>query len=461
MNHWRFELRLLLRDRAAQVVLIGWIVLLAYAGHSGWSALQTLRADQTSFLETAASEHAAERERMAAVEAGEAPADPYVGFPSILRSPVVMPVPALAALDLGVLDRANLTLRVSLFSGPQQSAKGRELQSPLLLAAGRFDLGFVAIVLLPLALLALLFGQPGDDRGAGRLPLLAAQNAPATIYLQRYGVRLLALLLPLILISAATVIAAGGISALTGWSLWLAPLLGWALLWSGACALVGSRSASSATALAWLITLWVTLLWLLPAAVDTLATRLAPTPSALSLLGAERTAAQEAQRQREELFGAYVSDHPELSVKTTQDALAWTRSYYVQQRYIAEAMAVPRAAADAQHAEQRRLRSRLVWLSPAQALTAASEHSAGADLASLAQFLAEAESHKEAWDEALFRPLLAGRSLSTAELDRLPQFVAPAAEARAMPALVLLALHTLLALLLWRAARWRVLAASG
>ena len=461
MNRWSFELRLLLRDRAAQVVLIGWILLLAYAGHAGWSAMQTLRADQTSFLDTAANERAAERERMAAVEAGAAPADPYVGFPSILRSPVVMPVPALAALDLGVLERANLTLRVSLFSGPQQSAKGRELQSPLLLAAGRFDLGFVAIVLLPLALLALLFGQPGDDRSAGRLPLLAAQSSPATLYLRRHLVRLLALLLPLILISAATVIAAGGLSALPGWSLWIAPLLGWALLWSGVCALIGSRTASSPTALAWLVTIWVTLLWLLPAAVDTLAARLAPMPTALSLLGAERTAGQEAQRRREELFGAYVSDHPELSVKTTQDALAWTRSYYVQQRYIAEAMTAPRAAAEAQHAAQRRLRTQLVWLSPAQALTTASERSAGVDIASLAQFLDEAESHKEAWDEALFRPLLAGRSLSTTELERLPQFVAPAAKPRTMPALGLLALYTLLALLLWRAARWRVLGDGG
>lgn len=458
MSRWALELRLLARDRGARIVLIGWVLLLGYAGYGGWSAVQALRADQASFIETAAKERAAERERMLAVESGAAPPDPYVGFPSILRSPVVMPVPALAALDLGLLDRANLTLRVSLFSSPQQSAKGRELQSPLLLAAGRFDLGFVATVLLPLALLALLFGQPGDDRGDGRLPLLAAQTSPATLYLRRHLVRLIALLLPLAAISAATAIAGGGMAALSGWLLWLAPFLGWALLWSGACALVGSRTANSATALAWLVTLWVALLWLLPATVDTLASRLAPTPSALALLGAERSAAQEAQRRREELFGAYVSDHPELSVKTAQDALAWTRSYYVQQRFIADAMTAPRAAAEERHAAKRRLREQLIWLSPAQTLSAASERSAGVDLASLSRFRAAADIHKQAWDEALFRPLLAGRNLLSAELDRLPHFVAPAATAQAWHALGVLLLHSLLALLLWRAARWRVLA---
>lgn len=460
MNRWAFEWRLLARDRSAHLVLIGWIVLLAYAGHVGLSAVQALRADQARFIEVAAQEAAAERERIVAVETGAAPADAYVGFPSILRSPVVMPLPALAALDLGLLDRANLNLRVSLFSGPQQSAKGRELQSPLLLAAGRFDLGFVAVVLLPLALLALLFAQPGDDRGAGRLPLLAAQTAPAALYLRRYLGRALALVLPLAAVSAVVVIAAGGAAALPGWLLWLAPVLGWALLWSGASAFIGSRTASTATALAWLVTLWVTLLWLLPAALDAASSRLAPTPSALSLLGAERAAAQEAQRRREELFGAYVSDHPELSVETAKDALAWTRSYYVQQRFIAEAMTAPREAADAQDAARRHQRAQLIWLSPAQALSAASERTAGVDSDSMARFLAAAEAHKRAWDDALFRALLAGRNLGSVEFDRLPRFQPPPVTVDAKPALALVLLHTLLGALMWRASRWRALTGS-
>jgi len=461
MNHWIFELRLLARDRGARLVLIGWIALLSYAGYGGWNAVQVLRVDQARFVEAAAHERSAERERMAAVEAGSAPADAYVGFPSVLRSPVLLPVPALAALDLGLLDRANLTLRVSLFNGPQQSAKGRELQSPLLLSTGRFDLGFVAIVLLPLALLALLFAQPGDDRGDGRLPLLAAQTPLSALYLRRHVVRMLALLLSLAAISAATALAAGGVAALTGWLLWIAPMLGWAMLWSGACALLGSRTSSSATALAWLVTLWVALLWLLPAALDTLASRLAPSPTALSLLGAERAAAQEGQRRRDELFDVYVSDHPELSVETAQDALAWTRRYYVQQRFIAEAMAPPRAAAESRQAAHRQLRGQLLWLSPAQALTAASERTAGVDLASVSRFMTAADAHKQAWDDALFRPLLAGRTLGTAELDRLPRFVAPPTVAAASTALMLFVQLSMLALLLWLAARWRVLAARN
>lgn len=451
------EWRLLTRDRGARWVLIVWILLLTYAGFGGWSAVQALRLDQARFIDTAAQERAEQREEIRAVEAGAAAADAYVGFPSILRSPVVMPVPALAALDLGQLDRSNLTLRVSLFSGPTESAKGRELQSPLLLAAGRFDLGFVAIVLLPLALLALLFAQPGDDRSAGRLPLLAAQAAPTALFLRRYLVRGLALFLPLAVITAITAIAAGGAAALVPWLLWLAPIMGWALLWCGACALLGSRTRSAATALAWLVTLWVSLLWLLPAAVDTLAAHRAPTPSALALLGAERAAAQQAQRQREALFGEYVSDHPELSVKTTEDAVAWTRSYYVQQRFIADAMAAPRAAAQAQLNAHRQLRERLIWLSPAQAISAASARSAGTDAAQFTRFMAAAEGHKQAWDEALFRPLLAGHNLNSRELDALPRFVAPAPVDVAEPALILFALFALIAALLWRAARWRVL----
>ena len=39
MNGWAFELRLLLRDRGARLVLIGWVLLLVYAGFGGWSAV--------------------------------------------------------------------------------------------------------------------------------------------------------------------------------------------------------------------------------------------------------------------------------------------------------------------------------------------------------------------------------------------------------------------------------------
>jgi hypothetical protein len=243
MSPWLHEGRLLLRDAGARLILVGWILLLAYAGFLGVGTVEALRADQARFVEAATQERTAERERMLAVESGAAPADPYVGFPSILRSPVVMPVSPLAALDVGVLDRSNLSLRVSLFSGPQQAAKGRELQSPLLLAAGRFDLGFVAVVLLPLALIALLFAQPGDDRGESRLPLLAAQGALSALYLRRYLVRALALLLPLALVSALTILAAGAtLELLSGWLIWLLPVLGWALFWGGACAFVGARA---------------------------------------------------------------------------------------------------------------------------------------------------------------------------------------------------------------------------
>ena len=148
-------------------------------------------------------------------------------------------------------------------------------------------------------------------------------------------------------------------------------------------------------------------------------------------------------------------------MQTTKDALAWTRSYYVQQRFIAEAMTAPRTAAEAQHAARRQLRAELLWLSPAQALTAASERTAGVDSASLARFLATAETHKQAWDEALFRALLAGRNLGSVEFDRLPRFEPPPVTVDAKPMLTLFLLHTLLGALLWRASRWRVLAGSG
>ncbi len=458
MSTWRQEWYLLIRDRGAVVVLLAWCLLLIYAGAIGFSSVQALRADQAQFVKSESARSERGRGRIQAIEAGTAEADPYVGFPSMQRSPVNMGIPTLAALDVGIFDRSNTMLRISLFSGPAQAGKGRELQSPLLLTAGRFDLGFVAIVLLPLALMALLYAQPGADREAGRFPLLAAQRALPEVYRRRHALRLLALLLPLIVVSAVTVAAVDGSTDWLSWLLWLLPLLAWAALWSGACAWLVSRTGSAGGALAWLVALWVALLWVIPAVLDSAVERIAPTPSALALLSSERRAAQEAQVRRTELFGNYVSDHPELSINTEADALAWTRSYYVQQRFIADAMEQPRIAAAAQRQAQQRWRQRLSWLSPTQALSANSEGMAGSDQTALDQFLQSAEAHKQRWDEALFRSLLAGQGLSVAEFDRLPAYSAPDPKGDAMNALGLLIQLSLLAGLLWYGARWRVLA---
>lgn len=58
--------------------------------------------------------------------------------------------------------------------------------------------------------------------------------------------------------------------------------------------------------------------------LQSLSKQLGAHPS-LAILGAERRDEQQAQNQRDTLFGAYASDHPEPSVKTANGKLAWTR----------------------------------------------------------------------------------------------------------------------------------------
>lgn len=456
MTRWPLEWRLLLRDRGAVLIVLGWMVLLAYASVTGILWVRQMRADQMLFLHTAATERAEERARIVAVESGSEPADAYVGFPSVLRSPVVLPVPPLAALDPGLLDRVNLNLRVSLFTTPQQSAKGRELQSPLLLTAGQMDLGYLSLVLMPLVLIGLLYAQPGSDRSLHRLPLLAQHRPLARLYAERHGLRVALVLIPWLLAVLICVALSSGAAALPAALLWCVPLVAWAILWSALCRWFATRTAQPGSALTWLAAVWVSLLWLLPAAMDTLIERLAPIPSALELLGAERTAVREAQQRRDELFGTFVGDHPELHIQTARDALAWTRTYYVQQRYVMEAMAPLRAQRVLLESAQQRLRRNLQWLSPAQALSATGAQLAGVDLARLHDFHAAAEVHKQTWDDQLYADLLAGTRLSSAALDRLPSFVATPIPLPIVPSVALTLILLLVSYGLIRISRWQV-----
>lgn len=150
--NWNHEWRLLRRDRAAAVVLLLWCVALLYALHTGWQQRARVQAEVDDFQRAALARIESQRERAAKAEAG-GPVDRYAAFPSSLRAPAVLPPGPLAFLTVGEMDLRPHTATVSLFSSEAAFTKNQELQSPATLAAGRFDLGFVVVVLLPLVLI--------------------------------------------------------------------------------------------------------------------------------------------------------------------------------------------------------------------------------------------------------------------------------------------------------------------
>lgn len=402
-------------------MLLLWCAALLYALHTGWQQRAQVQAEVDAFQHSALARIESQRQAAAKAEAG-GPTDRYTAFPSRIRAPAVLPPGQLAFLALGELDLMPHTATVSLFSTEAGFTKNQELQSPATLAAGRFDLAFVVVVLLPLVLIALGHTQLAEDRERQRLPLLAAQGELTALLRRRLALRGFAVAFPLVLITGAAAWASAGIQGMPDWLAWTAAALAWGVLWLVLCAVVAGRAHHAGAAAATLVACWLGVVMLLPAALDALLQSMAPPPSPLRAVTATRVAEVEADRQRERILGQYVSDHPELSVSTAQDDLAWTRRYYTQLQYVQAMLAPMRNEAEQAHQRHRVLRDALVWLSPAQVLERSLTRSAGTDASRYRDFKLQLRAFKQSWDKPLLAPLLQGHSLKADDFSRLPRF---------------------------------------
>jgi len=424
---WRHEVRMLWRDRAACVVLLMWCAALLYALATGWQVAEQTRVEAANFEKAALVRTEAQRAKVAQAELSGTVTDRFAGFPSTLRAPAVLPVSPLALLTVGEMDLQPHTATVSLFTPAGAAAKGQELQSPVSLAIGRFDLGFAVVMLMPLVLLARGHNQLAEDREQQRLPLLAAQTDVRHLLWRRLAWRGGAVVLPLLIVTGTAVwVQTGGASTLSVWSAWLAwtlPVLAWALFWLALCGAVGGRVASTGTAAAVLVSCWLLLVLLLPAALGALVQTVSPPPSPLLATSALRAAEVQADRDRERIFGRYISDHPELKISTVQDDMAWTRNYYAQMQFVESQLQPVRTQAAAAAQAHGEWKSALIWASPAQVVELALQLAAGTNAARYEAFAAQRAEFKKTWDAPLVAPLLAGQTVSAAGFKTLPRFV--------------------------------------
>jgi len=182
----RNEWRLLRADRALAVVLGVFALLFAYALANGlaWVDFQE---------ETLAAAREGNAERVETLEAelqriadGGQPSSPFrdprspsvLGGPSGAQTAVLDPGP-LTALAVGQSDLLPYYYDVSIRTNESSFLQNGEIENPLNLLVGRFDLAFVVVYLLPLLILALSFNVLSGEREQGTLALTLAQPVSA------------------------------------------------------------------------------------------------------------------------------------------------------------------------------------------------------------------------------------------------------------------------------------------
>ncbi len=426
----RNEWRLLMADRALRIVLGLFALLLVYASANGlvWLRFQerTVEAVESSNLERTS---AFERE-LAAIENGGQPSSPFadprsplvLGGPGGSHTAVLDPGP-LTALSVGQSDLLPYYYDVNIYTNESSFQQNGEVENPLNLMVGRFDLAFVVVYLLPLLVLALSFNVLSEEREQGTLALTLSQPVSVrNVVTAKLAFRALVVVGMVLAVSLLGILATGGFGSPGRVVLWCAMVVVYSLFWFVLAAWVNTLRRSSAWNATVLVGAWLVLVVVLPAAINIAAGLLHPLPSRVEMITAQREASNNAVNRRSELLARYLEDHPEMAEGVVADepglgALAWAATDAVNSR-LEEVTSVH----DARRAEQIVLVRRYRFLSPALLAQEVLIDAAGTGDARFARFQSQVRAFAEQWRQFFVPKILAGEQMSASVLPKLPQF---------------------------------------
>lgn len=442
----RHEWRLLCRSRWAVAALL---LLLGLASVAVWSGLREVQRQR----DTIARVDELQRQELAAqapklTRNGDAGTVAYYAFLGTSDAPTTS-----AFLALGLRDATPYVLRVRALALQSQLHEGESF-NPELALAGRFDLAFVAVYLLPLFLIALLYDLVSSERQAGRLATLRAlPGAGRSLWLRRAGLRA-GLAAACVLLPMLVGAAISGMPA-TWTAVAALAVLAYAACWTGLSLLVALRRGSSVANAMALMGCWAMLTLVLPTVGNAVLNRAVPVGQGVALMLGQRQAVHGAwDVPREETMARFFRTHPQWQHSAPlPEGFHWKWYYAFQQlgdEHVAAQVAEYRQALTA----RQRATEGLGYALPGVGLQAVLHRIAGTDLlAQLAYQDAVTVFHGRL--RAYYYPyLFEDKAFGPDDFAGLPRFeaAAPSADLPVVPLLVLMLMGAVLLSLGTRAA---------
>lgn len=464
------EARRLLSERTFIAACLLLAVLAAYATWSGqhW---QTQRVSafisQTQLLQDATLR---ESQQIRALERGEATLAEAAaaGLPQLARTELHLPPIATAGLAIGDAELRATHATISATTRRHEMFRFQEVDNPILLGWGRFDLAFLVVVLLPLFLLGLTCTCLSREHDNGTLRMLLSHPVTARrLALVRVGLRCVALIGAIILGATLVMLwpdpplmasefvertaATAGESTDEISSLWRVALFAMAaffylVFWSALALWIIARNQSSEqNSLLWVL-IWIFWVLVVPAASSFVTKLSSPIPSRLEYITTARAAENNANQQGRALLEQYLLDHPELEATRGEAVAPFIKTFVLVQRQVDDAVApVVDRFRTAENAQQN-VADMLRWLSPRDLIERNLLMTSGHDPRRFTRFEQQAESLRANWQAAVEEPLIAGRRLTSEEFDNLPR--SPFQEQRLSAILGEYAAHLLVLLLI-------------
>ena len=349
----------------------------------------------------------------------EAAASEWLGA----RHAVLPPAP-LAPLAVGQSDLHPYYTRVTIRTRPAL-VNSDEIENPVNLLTGRFDLAFALTFCWPLLVLPLIYNVLSEDRDNGTLALVASQavsirRLTALRLLLRVGLAVVLTIATSMATLAALSASGRGPTAL-GLSTWSAAVAATGLFWTGIAALVNTARWRSATNAVVMTAVWLFAGIVVPAVMSEVAGALAPVPSRVQIINEIRAAGNMRPGELAGLLTAYYEEHPD-AVRSNESAdVTAIRGLALQDetaRRIDPILSAYRRAT----ARQERVANVLRFASPLLLIHDSVAELAGTTTARYRRFAEQLDSYHRAW-RAYFYPLVHARaSLTKADYERAPRF---------------------------------------
>lgn len=426
----RNDLKLLFADKTLWIVSLLFAVLIGFGVFNGtrWSKERTRQVDQlVERGEKAINDY---RHELKSIESGLRPfasTAPAASLPTGKSYPATLPPAPLSVLSLGQSDIYPFNATIDVYSVKHAIFNFYEQDNPVNLLAGRFDLAFVFVFLLPLLVLALSYNVLSQEKEGGTLQMSLAQSPLSVrkLVLTKIAARLIVVLLLVFGLSLTAMLLGGvALNSQTAPRILLSMLAGilYAVFWFALAVAVNSFGSASATNAVILVGVWIILVVVIPSLLNLVATSMHPVPSRLEFISKLREADNYTRSQGQNLLAKYYGDHPELVPAGQLDLNEFTRRFYAV-RQENERRVLPEVSRfEQQLAQQQKLINRYRILTPAVVMQDALNDIAGTGAARQQSFVAQVRAFMDQWQQFFVPKVMKKAPLTAADYDLIPRF---------------------------------------
>lgn len=421
----RHEVRLLTRSYWFLALSLIFILLCLYAGYNGINLYEFRSAE----LEKAHADQKVLLDRVygvaEAIENGENPDNSYRLSPmnmSIATGTLASkPTDPLSTLAIGQSDLYTHQIKISSRED-LATLTFTEMSNPVQLLFGNFDLVFVLTYLIPLIIIAFTYNLQSQELESGRLKLLASNPIdPRMWLLQRYITRFLSLCLILALAVLFTLLLLK-----VPFNLRLAGMIllafGYAFFWFAVSFVVNVFGTSSSKNAVILLSLWIVLVLIIPAAVNQTSGTLYPTPSRVVLLNEIRQMKSDLSKEQDKVLAEYLRNHPELARNEGENRFGYWQGFFASQDMMEQSLSPLVEQFDEQVREQQNWVNTWRFLSPAILFQTSFIELAGTSSRQYNDFKQQVKDFTIDWRGYFMPMVFENRMLVSDDLETLPRF---------------------------------------